>query len=114
MNDFPTTPPVHPYAVNRDDTPSFYLIGISWPALSTGALTGNRLLLKEKVCHSGSGPPMHTHEQGEGFCIIDGTARFLIGDRTVESRAGLFVWVPCGAVHDFRVDSRLPTCRRRQ
>ena len=57
-----------------------------------------------------SGPGAHSHEANDDiFYVIEGTARFLLGDKWIEAQKGTFVRVPPGVVHDFanETDSRM-------
>lgn len=103
------TAPTRPFGASRDTAPSYWSQGILWSVLATGEQTGGAYSVIEQLCPRGSGAPPHTHEQDEGFYIIEGEATFLIGDRHVSAGSGSFVWVPRGTVHAFRVDSE--TCR---
>jgi oxalate decarboxylase/phosphoglucose isomerase-like protein (cupin superfamily) len=48
------------------------------------------------------GPPPHWHQKhDETFYVIAGTARFTVGETTLDAPAGTFVSVPIGAEHTF-------------
>lgn len=47
-------------------------------------------------------PPVHVHHHTEeGFYVVSGTYRFLVGEATVERGAGGHVLVPAGLPHTF-------------
>jgi quercetin dioxygenase-like cupin family protein len=71
--------------------------------LEDGRTTGQRLGLVEITLppHT-DGPLQHRHAQhDEGFYVVAGTARFMVGDATYDAPAGAFVMVPPGAPHAF-------------
>ena len=46
--------------------------------------------------------PLHVHHDSiETFFLLDGAARFFVGDDVIEAQKGDFVSVPRGAVHGF-------------
>jgi mannose-6-phosphate isomerase-like protein (cupin superfamily) len=47
------------------------------------------------------GPGAHSHAEDDVFYVIEGTMRFLMGDRWVDAARGAFVLVPGGVTHDF-------------
>jgi quercetin dioxygenase-like cupin family protein len=52
----------------------------------------------------GISPPLHRHDFGdESFYMLDGRARFLVGDEELDCRAGDFVRVPRSTPHSFEV-----------
>jgi quercetin dioxygenase-like cupin family protein len=61
----------------------------------------------EDVAPKGSGTPLHRHqEDDEAFYVLDGEMTFYLGnDEPIRGTAGLFVHIPGGTIHAFRVDS---------
>lgn len=104
MAPLPTLAPNRPYVVHRDDAPAYWLVGILWQVLATGAQTGNRYSLMEEVCHGGSGPPTHSHTQDEGFYVLDGQCTFNAGGVSLVAGPGTFIHVPRLTGHSFSVD----------
>ena len=49
----------------------------------------------------GKGPPLHTHPYVEVGFIVEGTARFTIGDEIREVKAGGVVVIPVNTPHRF-------------
>jgi quercetin dioxygenase-like cupin family protein len=48
------------------------------------------------------GPGLHSHTANDDiFYVIEGTVRFLLGDRTIDAQKGAFLRIPPGVVHDF-------------
>ncbi len=49
----------------------------------------------------GEGPPLHVHPYDETFVVIEGRARFFVGDQVIEAVAGEIVMGPKGVPHRF-------------
>ena len=49
----------------------------------------------------GKGPPLHTHPYVEVGFVIEGIARFTIGNETREAKAGDIVVIPANTPHRF-------------
>lgn len=49
----------------------------------------------------GAGPGLHVHPYDETFVIVEGMARFLIGETTIDAAAGEVVLGPAGVPHRF-------------
>ncbi|TFL19453.1 cupin domain-containing protein [Jannaschia formosa] len=49
----------------------------------------------------GEGPRLHVHPYDETFIIIEGRARFFVGETTIEAGAGEVVLGPRGVPHRF-------------
>ena len=50
----------------------------------------------------GAGPRLHVHPYDETFIIIEGHARFTVGDTTLDAHAGEVVLGPAGVPHTFK------------
>ena len=50
----------------------------------------------------GQGPDLHLHPYPEAFVVEDGTARFTVGDASVEVQEGHIVVVPAETPHAFK------------
>ena len=73
---------------------------------ATGLETNGEYSLVEELCPRGFVTPWHVHgREDEGFLMIEGEARFFVGDRVIEAGAGSFVFLPRGVPHAFRIDS---------
>ncbi|HKS44413.1 MAG TPA: cupin domain-containing protein [Amycolatopsis sp.] len=71
--------------------------------LEDGSVTAHRLGVGEITLppHT-AGPPQHRHaEHDEGFYVVSGTARFIVGNTSHDAPAGSFVMIPPGAPHTF-------------
>lgn len=76
---------------------------------ATAEDTGGSLALWEQQLPHGSSPPLHTHEEDEAWCVLDGELTFVCGDQRLRASTGCFVFGPRGVPHSFRVES--PTAR---
>ncbi len=64
------------------------------------AETDGRYSILEVVAVPGSGPPLHIHHnEDEHFVVLEGTVRFVCGDRTFDAPAGTAFTVPRGVPH---------------
>jgi mannose-6-phosphate isomerase-like protein (cupin superfamily) len=105
----PTTAPA---VVAADDAPAFWQLGILWNVPLSADTTAGQLSLLDQTMPRGSGPPSHVHERyDEGFFVISGRIRYVVGDSDDELVAdeGAAVWIPRGTRHSFEVLSE--TCR---
>jgi pimeloyl-ACP methyl ester carboxylesterase/mannose-6-phosphate isomerase-like protein (cupin superfamily) len=71
--------------------------------LEDGHTTAHRLGVAELTLPPGAtGPAQHRHARhDEGFYVVSGVARFIVGDRSHDAPAGTLVMVPPGAPHTF-------------
>ena len=49
----------------------------------------------------GEGPALHVHPYDETFIVVEGRARFHVGDRVIDAEAGDVVFGPKGVPHRF-------------
>ena len=79
--------------------------------VSVGAVTvtyvhedqaGGYALLEWEAPPGAASPPVHLHHRtDEGFYVLSGTYRFLVGDKTIDGPPGAHVLVPAGTPHTF-------------
>ena len=82
--------------------PRFWLNGLLWRVLATGAKTAGALCFLDEINGTQEGGPVtHTHPQDEGLYLVEGSCTFYAGGRTVEATAGNFVAVPRYMQHGF-------------
>ncbi|MBT8202438.1 MAG: cupin domain-containing protein [Acidimicrobiia bacterium] len=68
----------------------------------TAATAGAFTLLEIEVA-PGLGPPQHLHQrEDEMWFVLDGSLRFLAGERILPAGPGSFVFVPRGTAHCFQ------------
>lgn len=49
----------------------------------------------------GAGPRLHVHPYDETFVVVEGRARFVVGETAIEAGAGEIVFGPAGVPHKF-------------
>jgi len=60
----------------------------------------DRLLVGLNCFEPGQGQPVHTHSGADKFYfVVSGKARFAVGDRTIDARAGDLVLAPAAVAH---------------
>lgn len=93
------------YALKRDEGRAIWFLGglLTWKA--TGRNTAGQYELIEQMGAHGFAAPVHSHEQAQGFYVVEGELTFILGDETVQAPAGSFVYVPSNTKHGFVVES---------
>jgi quercetin dioxygenase-like cupin family protein len=94
-----------PFVTKPDDHHPMNLVGEQISVLAHCADTGSYEMFLQQG-PEGAGPPPHHHPWDESYYVLDGEIDVLLGDRTVTLRAGEFVHVPRGTVHNFRMRTR--------
>ena len=74
---------------------------------SMGAMEGyqygtNCVVIRYSTDTVGEGPNLHVHPYDEVFHIIEGRARFTVGDNTFEAEAGSLVIGPANVPHAYK------------
>ena len=78
--------------------------------LVTGAESHGGTFIVEGMTAPGGGPPPHIHRfEDESFYILEGTAIFQAGGRTIHAKPGDFIHIPRGTVHSLKNDGVVPT-----
>ena len=81
--------------------------GVSF--LVTGAESRGNCFIIEGMLAPGGGPPPHIHQfEDESFYMLEGTATFQAGGRTIHAKPGDFVHIPRGTVHSIRNEGEVP------
>jgi mannose-6-phosphate isomerase-like protein (cupin superfamily) len=76
-----------------------------WRGFVNGeALGGEVTVLTYGNDTPGEGPRLHVHPYDETFVVIQGRARFFVGDQVIEAVAGEVVLGPKGVPHRFEND----------
>jgi mannose-6-phosphate isomerase-like protein (cupin superfamily) len=94
------------YALGPDDGDTTWFLGglLTWKA--SAKQTAGQYDLAEQLGRQGFMAPLHTHErESEGFYVLEGEVRVVLGDRTLTVTAGSFAFVPPRVRHAFRVIS---------
>ena len=64
-------------------------------------LNGAVTVLAYGTDETGVGPRLHVHPYDETFVVIEGRARFFVGDTVLDASAGDIVFGPAGLPHKF-------------
>ena len=64
-------------------------------------LNGAVTVLTYGTDEPGMGPRLHVHPYDETFIVIEGRARFFVGDTVLDASAGEVVFGPAGVPHKF-------------
>jgi mannose-6-phosphate isomerase-like protein (cupin superfamily) len=99
-------PEARGYALGPADGATTWFLGglLTWKAST--AETGEQYDLVEQLGAQGFMAPLHTHQrESEGFYVLEGEVRFVVGDRSLTVGPGSFAFVPPGVRHAFRVVS---------
>ncbi len=76
------------------------------PAPKRGSVNGETLATQVTILAygndvPGTGPVLHVHPYDEVFTILEGHARFFVGDQVIDAEAGDVVLGPAGVPHRF-------------
>src|SRR5918994_4592056 len=72
--------------------------------IATAEQTGGSIGVFEDISSPGDGPPRHVHYgSDELFYVLQGDILFLVGDRQEGLSAGIYIFVPRGTVHAYKV-----------
>ncbi len=79
---------------------SFEALGNTFTFKALGEQTGGMLEVIELLLPPGGQLPNHIHRKfDEAIYVLEGELAIRVGDRTVDTRAGSFVFVPRNTVH---------------
>jgi mannose-6-phosphate isomerase-like protein (cupin superfamily) len=87
---------------NFDQLDHYYRV----PGEFTRRLTGDRYGFESlsfiiTETHPGGGPGLHVHDTEEAHVLLEGTARYRVGDKTFTAHAPYVAKVPAGVPHTF-------------
>ena len=72
--------------------------------IATAEQTGSSIGLFEDISSPGDGPPRHVHYgSDELFYVLEGEFLILVGERQESVSAGIYVFVPRGTLHAYKV-----------
>ncbi len=93
-----------PLAVPSDEGEARWWFGTLAVIKTTAAETGGQLTIIEVTNPPGFEAPLHVHHRDdEGFWILEGSATFEVGDRTIEASAGDYLFGPRDIPHRYSV-----------
>jgi quercetin dioxygenase-like cupin family protein len=84
------------------------VLGTEVRFLCEGKRTDKAWSLMEVLLPKESGPPAHDHPWDEGYYIVEGEVRFVLGDKVQLVKSGDFVYAPGGTLHAFQGVSERP------
>jgi len=93
-----------PFVVQPDDRSDPLQVVASdriWVLASKEATQGYEVFLQEG--QPGSGPRSHSHDWDETFYVIEGDLTFSIDGEEMKAKAGTFVHLPAGTLHEFKI-----------
>jgi quercetin dioxygenase-like cupin family protein len=94
---------VKPIFRPKGSAPAVWGPGDLYTMLVTGEESNNALFQFEAVVPKGGGPPPHIHsKEDETFYVVSGELEMLLGDKNYTAKAGDFVYIPRGTVHQFK------------
>ena len=89
----------------QNEEQSIWFLGTLMTLKATGEQTQGVFGLIEQVLPPGFAPPVHVHHQeDEAFYLLEGEAAFTCGDRTIQAKAGSFIFFPRDIPHWFRIE----------
>lgn len=101
-----TLPQLRPVARGPEEGEALWILGGLYTYRALPAETGNAYLMVEVEGPKGLGAPLHFHDdEEEGFYVVSGTVRFVIGERIVDAGPGSFALAPRGEKHAFALAS---------
>jgi quercetin dioxygenase-like cupin family protein len=104
--------PARGLAVARPDDPNLphlAVVGDTYTVLLTGEQTAGRFTLIDMLIPAGGGPPLHRHDFGECFHVLEGSVEVTLrDDPPVRLQAGETVNIPANAPHAFRNPAGVP------
>ena len=98
----------------RGEGQAIWMLGGLYEVKATGEETNGALTVMEMTIPVGMGPPLHTHPGGEAVYVLEGTARFHIGDETIEAGPGSFFYIAEGTMENFEPTSEIHVTDRRR
>ncbi len=97
-----TMPELRTVSRGPKDGEALWILGGLYTYKAVPAETGKAYLLVEVEGPQGFAAPLHFHErEEEGFYVVRGEVRIVVGERTIAASAGSFVLAPRGERHAF-------------
>lgn len=88
--------------VKKDEAERIEALGCQVAFLCPAEKTERSFSLIEVTAPKKGGPPPHHHPWDEAYYILSGEARFQVGEKTVDVKAGDFLYAPANTVHAFQ------------
>ena len=101
------TQALKPVALRSGEGEARWWFGALAEIKATAADTGGQMAIVEVTEHPGAEAPLHVHHRDdEAFWILEGEVTFVVGDETIEAKAGDYVFGPRDIPHRFTVGDR--------
>jgi quercetin dioxygenase-like cupin family protein len=98
---------LEPVAVRSEEGEARWWLGGLAVIKATAADTGGQMTIVEVTEHPGVEAPLHVHyRDDEGFWILEGNVTFEVGETTIETAAGDYVFGPRNIPHRYKVGDR--------
>src|SRR5215203_3440962 len=95
---------LQPVAVGKEEGDARWWFGSLAVIKATAADTGGQMAIIEITEPPGAEAPLHVHHrEDEGFCLLEGSATFEVGDTTFEAEAGDYLFGPRDIPHRYTV-----------
>jgi quercetin dioxygenase-like cupin family protein len=95
-------PTLEPFATRRGEGEARWWLGALAEIKATAEQTGGLLSVIEVTEPPNADSPLHVHHrEDESFWILEGTARFEVGEATIDAGPGDFVFGPRGVPHRY-------------
>ena len=83
------------------ESEALWMLGGLYEVKLSSDETNGALTVMEMTIPEGMGPPLHVHDVDETVYVLEGTARYHIGDETVEAGPGSVIHLPAGTWETF-------------
>src|SRR4051812_37486587 len=95
-----------PLAARAGSVERWWIAGSRIAIKLTAEHTRGHLGMWEWEAPRGAATPLHVHRrEDEEFVVLEGTARFLVGDRRIDAAPGDVVFLPLGVPHAYVITS---------
>jgi quercetin dioxygenase-like cupin family protein len=92
------------FAVGGEEGEARWWLGALAVIKATAADTGGQLTVLDVTDPPGVEAPLHVHHrEDEAFWVLDGEVTFEVGGKTIEARAGDFIFGPRDVPHGYKV-----------
>jgi quercetin dioxygenase-like cupin family protein len=91
----------------RGEGEAIWMLGGLYEVKASSDETGGGMTVMEFTVPVGMGPPPHTHEGAELVYVLEGTARYRIGEETIDAGPGTVIHFPAGTLETFEPTSTL-------
>lgn len=91
------------------DSPTLEMMGGERQLLLDSISTDGDVYLVQGIMPSGSEVPAHIHQlEDEIFHVLEGTVELVLGEKTVDGKAGDIIYLPRGIKHGIKTKGKIP------